>query len=56
LSQLERQKGNTSLDLLDRLAAALDVPLAALLTVPEEGAPPPRPLPNGRKLGDRKRG
>jgi len=54
LSQLERQKGNTSLDLLDRLAAALEVPLAALLTVPEEGAAPPQPLPNGRKLGDRK--
>jgi transcriptional regulator with XRE-family HTH domain len=56
LSQLERQKGNTSLDLLDRLAAALDVPLVALLTVPEEGAAPPQPLPNGRKLGDRKGG
>ena len=54
LSQLERQKGNTSLDLLDRLAAALEVPLAALLTVPEAGAAPPQPLPNGRKLGDRK--
>ena len=56
LSQLERQKGNTSLDLLDRLAAALEVPLAALLTQPEEGAAPPQPLPNGRKLGDRKTG
>ncbi len=56
LSQLERQKGNTSLDLLDRLAAALGVPLAALLTQPEEGALPPQPLPNGRKLGDRKSG
>jgi hypothetical protein len=44
LSQLERQKGNTS----------LDVPLAALLAVPDKGAPPPQPLPNGRKLGDRK--
>jgi transcriptional regulator with XRE-family HTH domain len=50
------QKGNTSLDLLDRLAAALEVPLAALLTQPEPGAAPPQPLPNGRKLGDRKTG
>ena len=56
LSQLERQKGNTSLDLLDRLAAALGVPLAMLLAEPEAGAPPPQPLPNGRKLGDRKSG
>lgn len=56
LSQLERQKGNTSLDLLDRLAAALDVPLADLLTAPEDGAAPPQPLPNGRKRGDRKGG
>lgn len=55
VSQLERQKGNTSLDLLDRLAGALGVPVAALLAEPEPGAPPPRPLPNGRKLGDRKK-
>ena len=55
VSQLERQKGNTSLDLLDRLAGALQVPVAALLAEPEPGAPEPQPLPNGRKLGDRKR-
>jgi hypothetical protein len=30
--------------------------LAALLTQPEPGAAPPQPLPNGRKLGDRKTG
>ena len=53
--QLERQKGNTSLDLLDRLAKALGVPVAALLAEPEVGAAPPHPLPNGRKLGDRRR-
>jgi transcriptional regulator with XRE-family HTH domain len=55
VSQLERQKGNTSLDLLDRLAGALQVPVATLLAEPEPGAPEPQPLPNGRKLGDRKR-
>ena len=38
------------------LALALDVPLADLLTMPEEGAAPPQPLPNGRKRGDRKGG
>jgi len=55
VSQLERQKGNTSLDLLDRLAKALNVPVATLLAEPEPGAAPPQPLPNGRKLGDRRR-
>ena len=56
VSQLERQKGNTSLDMLDRLAKALDVPVATLLQEPEPGASPPQPLPNGRKLGDRRSG
>jgi transcriptional regulator with XRE-family HTH domain len=54
VSQIELQKGNTSLDLLDRLAHALDVPVAALLAVPEPGAEKPQPLPSGRKLGDRR--
>jgi transcriptional regulator with XRE-family HTH domain len=55
VSQLERQKGNTSLDLLDRLAKALDVPVAELLAAHDPDAAPPQPLPNGRKLGDRRR-
>ena len=55
VSQLERQKGNTSLDLLDRLAKALDVPVATLLVEPGPDAEPPKPLPNGRKVGDRRR-
>ena len=54
VSRLERQHGNTSLDLLDRLAQALEVPVAALLAEPAPGAEPPKPLPNGRKLGDRR--
>lgn len=56
VSQLERKKGNTSLDMLDRLAKALEVPVAALLAEPKPGAPEPQPLPNGRKLGDRRPG
>jgi transcriptional regulator with XRE-family HTH domain len=56
ISQLERQKGNTSLDLLDRLARALGIPVAMLLAEPEPGAEPPKPLPNGRKSGDRRVG
>jgi transcriptional regulator with XRE-family HTH domain len=56
VSQLERKKGNTSLDMLDRLAKALEVPVVALLAEPEPGVAPPQPLPNGRKLGDRRAG
>jgi transcriptional regulator with XRE-family HTH domain len=56
VSQLERQKGNSSLDLLDRLAAALGVPVAALLAEPEPGAEKPQPLRQGRKSGDARPG
>lgn len=55
ISQIELQKGNVSLDLLDRLAKALEVPVDTLLAPPEPGAAKPAPLPNGRKLGDRRR-
>lgn len=49
VSQLERGNGNTSIDVLDRLAAALGVPLAALLVEPDPDAPKPEPLRRGRK-------
>ena len=49
LSDLEREQGNTSVDLLDRLAAALDVQIADLFAVPDGDAAPPQPLPSGRK-------
>nr|WP_316629494.1 helix-turn-helix transcriptional regulator [uncultured Brevundimonas sp.] len=49
VSQLERGNGNTSIDVLDRLATALDVPLAALLVEPDPEAPKPAPLRSGRK-------
>lgn len=49
VSELEREQGNTSIDLLDRLAEALDVPIAALFAEPEPNAPKPRPLPSGRR-------
>jgi transcriptional regulator with XRE-family HTH domain len=54
ISQIELQKSNVSLDLLDRLAKALEVPVGDLLALPEPGAAKPQPLPNGRKLGDRR--
>jgi len=55
VSQIELQKSNVTLDLLDRLAQALDVAPGALLAEHDPGATPPRPLPNGRKLGERRR-
>lgn len=49
VSELEREQGNTSVDLLDRLAEALDVPIAALLAEPEPDADKPQPLRSGRR-------
>lgn len=48
VSELERGLGNASVDLLDRLAAVLSVPIGAFLEEPPEGASPPAPLPSGR--------
>jgi transcriptional regulator with XRE-family HTH domain len=55
VSELERGQGNTSIDLLDRLAAALGVPLADLFSAVAEDAEPPPPLPSGRKPSKRAR-
>ena len=46
---LERQVENPTVDVLDRLAATLDVPLSELFKKPRSGASPPRPLRKGRK-------
>jgi transcriptional regulator with XRE-family HTH domain len=54
LSQIELEKGNVTLDLLDRLAKALEVPVGLLLAEPEPGVARPQPLPNGRKQGGRR--
>ena len=52
VSELEREQGNTSVDLLDRLAEALDVPIAALFAEPEPDADKPQPLRSGRRRRD----
>ena len=52
VSELEREQGNTSVDLLDRLAEALDVPVAALFAEPERDADKPQPLRSGRRRRD----
>lgn len=49
VSELEREQGNTSVDLLDRLAEALEVPIAALFAEPAPDAEKPAPLRSGRR-------
>ena len=48
---LERQTENPTIDLLDRLATTLAVPLSELFIIPAKGAATPKPLPKGRKAG-----
>ena len=49
ISELEREQGNASVDLLDRLAAVLDVGVGEFLTAVTEGEKKVSPLPAGRK-------
>jgi transcriptional regulator with XRE-family HTH domain len=46
---LERKAENPTVDVLDRLAVTLDVPLAELFKKPRTGASPPKPLRSGRR-------
>ena len=55
VGSLERQTENPTIDLLDRLAATLDTPLAEFFVVPAKGASAPKPLPKGRKTAISKR-
>jgi transcriptional regulator with XRE-family HTH domain len=48
ISAIENGHRRSSLDLMDKLAAALDVPVHELLLPPEEGVDPPKKLPSGR--------
>lgn len=49
LGGLERQAENPTVDLLDRVAAALSVPLGELFVQPAEDEEPPQPLRGGRR-------
>lgn len=49
VSELERELGNASVDLLDRLAAVLDVAVGEFLAAVPAGEEKVRPLPAGRK-------
>jgi transcriptional regulator with XRE-family HTH domain len=46
---LEREEENPTVDLLDRLAETLAVPLAEVFRVPRENAKRPAPLTKGRR-------
>ena len=48
LSEIENAHRKPTLDLLDKLAAALDVPLHELFLPPDPNADSPKPLPSGR--------
>ncbi|KQQ19563.1 XRE family transcriptional regulator [Methylobacterium sp. Leaf122] len=49
LGGLERQAENPTVDLLDKVAEALAVPLGELFVAPEAGAQAPEPLRGGRR-------
>ena len=48
LSEIERQLGNASVDLLDRLAGVLGVSISAFFVLPEQGENAPQSLRSGR--------
>ncbi len=49
ISELEREQGNASVDLLDRLAGVLGVDVGEFLRTPVAGAEMVKPLRAGRK-------
>jgi transcriptional regulator with XRE-family HTH domain len=49
LGGLERQQENPTVDLLDRVAAALSITITELFTQARSGEPTPRPLKSGRR-------
>jgi transcriptional regulator with XRE-family HTH domain len=55
VSELERKRGNPTVDLLDKLAATLQVPLSEFFREPEVGAKRPKPLRSGRPVRARLR-
>lgn len=49
LGGIERETENPTVDVLERIALALDVPLASLFEGPRRGERKPSPLKRGRK-------
>lgn len=48
VSEIEREQGNATVDLLDRLADLLGVGIAELFVEPAQGEERPQSLPKGR--------
>jgi transcriptional regulator with XRE-family HTH domain len=46
---LERREENPTVDILDRLARTLSVPISDLFVEPAKGSAPPKPLKSGRR-------
>jgi transcriptional regulator with XRE-family HTH domain len=46
---LERLEENPTVDVLDRLATTLEVPISEFFKEPRQGAPPPKPMQAGRR-------
>ncbi|MDO1559541.1 helix-turn-helix transcriptional regulator [Brevundimonas sp. 2R-24] len=49
VGELERGRGNATVDLLERLAQVLGVPLGEFFVEPEASSLPPPALPSGRR-------
>lgn len=49
VSEIEREEGNATVDMLDRLAAVLNVPIVEFFVKPAPGAKRPESLPKGRR-------
>lgn len=49
LSELERERGNATVDLLEKLAKSLEVTIADLFAAPPAGSRRPKPLMQGRR-------
>jgi transcriptional regulator with XRE-family HTH domain len=46
---LERREENPTVDVLDRLAKTLSVPISEFFVEPPKGSPVPKPLRSGRR-------
>ncbi|MEJ0023256.1 MAG: helix-turn-helix transcriptional regulator [Alphaproteobacteria bacterium] len=49
VSEIERELGNATIDVLDRLAVELEVDIGDFFAKPAAGAKRPKPLPKGRR-------
>jgi transcriptional regulator with XRE-family HTH domain len=49
LARIERGTVNASIDILEKIAKALTIPLSGLVHEPPQGAPDPKPLRAGRR-------